>query len=55
MGPTCVLSAPDGHHVGPMNLALKVILPYRKVVSAKYNPGLLSLEYLKQDPDNDSM
>ena len=24
MGPTWVLSAPDGHHVGPMNLAIRV-------------------------------
>ena len=24
MGPTWVLSAPDGPHVGPMNLAIKV-------------------------------
>ena len=23
MGPTCVLSAPDGPHVGPMNLAMR--------------------------------
>ena len=23
MGPTCVLSAPDGQHVGPMNLAIR--------------------------------
>ena len=26
MGPTWVLSAPDGPHVGPMNLAIRVIL-----------------------------
>ena len=25
MGPTWVLSAPDGPHVGPMNLAIRVI------------------------------
>ena len=25
MGPTWVLSAPDGPHIGPMNLAIKVI------------------------------
>ena len=24
MGPTCILSAPDGPHVGPMNLAIRV-------------------------------
>ena len=23
MGPTCVLSAPDGPHVGPINLAIR--------------------------------
>ena len=27
MGPTWVLSAPDGLHVGPMNLAIRVCLP----------------------------
>ena len=26
MGPTWVLSAPDGPHVGPMNLAIRVCL-----------------------------
>ena len=26
MGPTWVLSAPDGPHVGPMNLAIRVLL-----------------------------
>ena len=26
MGPTWVLSAPDGPHVGPMNLAIREIL-----------------------------
>ena len=25
MGPTWVLSAPDGPHVGPMNLAIRVV------------------------------
>ena len=24
MGPTWVLSSPDGHHIGPMNLAIRV-------------------------------
>ena len=27
MGPTWVLSAPDGPHVGPMNLAIRVASP----------------------------
>ena len=26
MGPTWVLSAPDGPHVGPMNLAIRVVV-----------------------------
>ena len=26
MGPTWVLSAPDGPHVGPMNLAIRVLI-----------------------------
>ena len=26
MGPTCVLSAPDGPHVGPMNLAIRDVI-----------------------------
>ena len=26
MGPTWVLSAPDGPHVGPMNLAVRVVI-----------------------------
>ena len=25
MGPTWVLSAPDGPHIGPMNLAIRVV------------------------------
>ena len=28
MGPTWVLSAPDEPHVGPMNLAIRVVMPY---------------------------
>ena len=28
MGPTWVLSAPDGPHVGPMNLAIRVQLEH---------------------------
>ena len=27
MGPTWVLSAPDGPHVGPMNLAIRIAIP----------------------------
>ena len=31
MGPTWVLSAPDGPHVGPMNLALRVTSEYQRL------------------------
>ena len=31
MGPTLVLSAPDGPHVGPMNLAIRVAKPKQKL------------------------
>ena len=30
MGPTWVLSAPDGPHVGPMNLAIRDIIAYTR-------------------------
>ena len=30
MGPTWVLSAPDGPHVGPMNLAIREWIPHTK-------------------------
>ena len=35
MGPTCVLSAPDGPHVGPMNLAIKdfLLCSYHCIIS----------------------
>ena len=29
MGPTCVLSAPDGPHAGPMNLAITDVIIFR--------------------------
>ena len=29
MGPTGVLPAPDGPHVGPMNLAIRVVCTFR--------------------------
>ena len=32
MGPTWVLSAPDGPHVGPMNLAIRVPCPHRRAM-----------------------
>ena len=33
MGPTWVLSAPDGPHVGPMNIAIRVVTSVRQVDS----------------------
>ena len=30
MGPTWVLSAPDGPHVGPMNFAIRAVIPPTK-------------------------
>ena len=39
MGPTWVLAAPDGPHVGPMNLAIRGICPYSLVPDDKL--GLL--------------
>ena len=30
MGPTWVLAAPDGPHVGPMNLAIRVFISWSK-------------------------
>ena len=32
MGHTWVLSAPGGPHVGPMNLAIRVMSPYTRIV-----------------------
>ena len=32
MGPTWVLSAPDGSHVGPMNLAIRAAMPLTKKI-----------------------
>ena len=40
MGPTWVLSAPDGPHVGPMNLAIRGMLPCSHCWG--YYPGTLS-------------
>ena len=33
MGPTWVLAAPDGPHVGPMNLAIRVVISSAERVS----------------------
>ena len=37
MGPTWVLSAPDGPHVGPMNIVIKVNLSLGTMGSSHYN------------------
>ena len=34
MGPTWVLSAPDGPHVGPMNLAIRDIISYHVLIKS---------------------
>ena len=33
MGPTWVLAAPDGPHVGPMNLAIRVVIVRKSKVN----------------------
>ena len=45
MGPTWVLSAPDGPHIGPMNLVIMVAL-YPTHVSAVFFSSALSLVYI---------
>ena len=58
MGPTWILSAPDGPHVGPVNLAIRVnigwgngLLPKRREVSSwssvdqYYKRPMVSLDY----------
>ena len=46
MGPTWVLSAPDGPHAGPMNLAIRVILKF----SSSSRPYNQSIVYHKPFP-----
>ena len=46
MGPTWVLSAPDGPHVGPMNLAMRAPLLQMKAIIWT-NAGLLLIGPLK--------
>ena len=45
MGPTWVLSAPDGPHVGPMNLALWVDMDFKitSLLSQPHTPGVNEL------------
>ena len=39
MGPTWVLLAPDGPHVGPMNLAIRDLTKFQGTVSVKFLEG----------------
>ena len=48
MGPTWVLSAPDGPHVGPMYLAIKVVSVY--LVCFKVTPAAPFSQKCRQDP-----
>ena len=41
MGPIWVLSAPDGSHVGPMNLAHRISMPEFKLIDAYNERGPL--------------
>ena len=50
MGPTWVLSAPDGPHVGPMNLAIRVIDPSMTSQKILHNPPALSRYTRKLSP-----
>ena len=48
MGPTWVLSAPDGPHVGPMNLAIRVAInDMYKYVAGNYYPILRGLLHVQ--------
>ena len=51
MGPTWVLSAPDGPHVGPMNLAIGDVIPnlFHYTASLGHNNSIitLSIEFMK--------
>ena len=55
MGSTCVLSAPDGPHVGPMNLAIRkprkqrttindIVFQQRLICSPGINSGIVALQ-----------
>ena len=50
MGPTWVLSAPDGPHVGPMNLAIRDVFPCHDVimgpVAVEYKGSVIRIPYL---------
>ena len=39
IGPTWVLSAPDGPHVGPMNLAIEEVIQWVVEADVKYQGG----------------
>ena len=41
MGPTWVLSAPDGPHIGPMNLAIRVC-----TVNISFDNGYFNIDWM---------
>ena len=50
MGPTWVLSAPDGPHVGPMNLAITDVVAYSVAwidvsQNVSYNKNIMNLQF----------
>ena len=47
MGPTWVLSAPDGHHVGPMNLAIRVVTLSAEFSMPRFIPEYIILVHAK--------
>ena len=48
MGPTWVLSAPDGPHVGPMNLTIRVSMIYLKVWNVMETPYNTLIEWRQE-------
>ena len=55
MGPTCVLSAPGGPHVGLMNLAIWVFV-HIKIGDTWLNPNGWHLKHLRREHiDTDAM
>ena len=52
MGPTWVLSAPDGPHVGPMNLAIRDNNGIRMSHGGFNEPSVSDIEYVYPQPSN---
>ena len=54
MGPTWVLSAPDGPHVGPMNLAIRegiVVSSIVMIIENEYNSIVIPQIFMKRNDD----